>query len=466
MTRRGSIRAFLMLAILLCFAWLGQSVNTPAVTDGVTAPALDALGSEIMRPSPGLVGTASGLGLFLLGAWVFSRLLKPIGLPAVTSYLFFGIAVGPMVLGLVSEGELKYMGLIEGLAISLIALTAGGEIEIDFIRKSLKKIVIILAIQMSAVGVGCALFAYGLLQWMDVEGLDGSVQIIAAAAILGTVAITNSPAVLLAVISETHAKGIMSQTALAVTVCKDLVLIILFAVVMTIAGSVLIEKGGGALGDQSLMMYLLIHLGGSLIAGLVLGGLFALYTVRIGTAMPIFLIFACLGIALIGHALHLDPLIVALFAGMVMGNLKQIKSDHFFETVEDLSLPVYCVFFAVAGAKLDLVILGSIAGWAAMFVLVRLVLVWAGTTLGARIAGISPLSRRWLWTTLVPQAGVTLALATVVRNTLSDQPYVDQMFGLLMGFVAANQVIGPILMKLGFKKCGESRDSGTASAGS
>jgi len=460
MTRQGTIRALLMLAILLSFAWLGQSVSHPDKdSPAPPAAALDALGSEIIRPSPGLVGTASGIGLFLLGAWIVSRLLRPIGLPAVTSYLFFGIAVGPTVFGLVSHGQLEFMDLIEGLAISLIALTAGGEIEFEFIRKSLKKITIILAVQMTVVGVGCAIFAYHLLQWMDVPGLDGTVQLVAAAAILGAVAITNSPAVLLAVISETHAKGIMSQTALAVTVCKDLVLIVLFAIVMAIAGSVLIEEGSSSLGEQSLVMYLLIHLGGSLIAGLALGGLFALYTVRIGAAMPIFLIFACLGIALIGHALHLDPLIVALVAGMVMGNLKKIKSDHFFETVEDLSLPVYCVFFAVAGAKLDLNILGSIAWWAAMFVAVRLGFVWIGTTLGAKIAGTQPLTRVWLWTALVPQAGVTLALATVVRNTLSEQPFVDQMFGLLMGFVAANQVIGPSLMKLGFMKCGESRGS-------
>ncbi|MEQ9617401.1 MAG: cation:proton antiporter [Phycisphaerales bacterium] len=456
MNRKGVFRALLMLGILVGFAWLGQSRSGTIDTD---AEVFDALGSNVILPSSGLVGTAAGIGLFLLGAWIISRLLKPLGLPAVTAYLLFGVTVGPGVLGLVTSNELEYMDLIEGLAISLIALTAGGEIELDFIRSSLRKIVIILGVQMSAVALGCGIFAFGLLQWMGVEGFDGTTQLIAAAAILGTVAVTNSPAVLLAVMAETHAKGVMSQTALAATVCKDLVLIILFAIVMTIAGGVLLHNGGDEHGGQSLGMYLLIHLGGSLVAGLVLGGLFALYTVRIGTAMPIFLIFACLGIALIGNALHLDPLIVALVAGMVMGNLKKIKSDHFFETVEDLSLPVYCVFFAVAGAKLDLDIIASIAGWSAMLVAVRLAIVYGATTLGAKLAGLENPARTWLWTTLVPQAGVTLALATVVRTTLSDTPYVDQMFALLMGFVAANQVIGPILMKLGFRKCGESRDA-------
>jgi len=359
--------------------------------------------------------------------------------PAVSAYLVFGVVVGPGILELVTAEELDYLKLVNDLAISLIALTAGGEIELDFIRKSLKKIVIILSVQMSMVAIGCAVFAMGLLRWMGVEGLDDPTMLIAASAILGTIAVTNSPAVLLAVLAETHAKGVLAQTALAATVCKDLVLIVLFAIVMTIAGGILTQNGGHAEGEQTLAMFLLIHLGGSLVGGLVLGAFFALYTVRIGAAMPLFLVFACLGIAIIGNSLHLDPLILALVAGMVMGNLKRIRSDHFFDTVEELSLPVYCVFFAVAGARLDLVMLQSIAVWAVLFVLVRLVLVWAGATLGAKLCGLEKPARTWLWTALVPQAGVTLALATLVQTTLGDRPFADAIFGLLMGLVAANQ---------------------------
>lgn len=451
MKRKEVFRSLLVLGVVLSFAWLARWLS-----EGVGfAGGRDVLGNMIDRPGPGLIGTSASVGLFLIGSWVVSRLAKPIGIPAVTSYLLFGVAVGPGLLGLVKVDELASMDLINGLAISLIALTAGGEIEFDFVKSSIKKIVIILAIQMTAVGVGCAVFAFGLLQWMGVDGLEGTGKLIAASSILGTIAITNSPSVLLAVLAETRAKGVLSQISLAVTVCKDLVLIVLFAVVMTVAGGVLLagDEGGGY--DKNLGMYLLIHLGGSLVAGMLVGAMMAIYTVRLGAALPIFLVFVSLGIALLGDALDLEPLIVALVAGMVMANLKRIRSEHFFETVEELSLPVYCVFFAVAGASLKLDIIASIAGWAAVFVLVRFVIVWGSTTLGARVADVDPPAGTWLWTTLVPQAGVTLALATVARETLASAPYIDDLFALMMGLIAANQVIGPILMKVGLTRSGE-----------
>ena len=88
MKHRAAIRSVLLLGVLLSFTWLSRWL-----TEGISPRELFApTGDPVRTPDPGLVGTAGSVGLFMLGAWIVSRLLKPIGLPAVTAYLLFGIA--------------------------------------------------------------------------------------------------------------------------------------------------------------------------------------------------------------------------------------------------------------------------------------------------------------------------------------------------------------------------------------
>jgi len=73
---RAFFRTLLLLAVLLGFSWLGQSRSTfnDASPEAPAAERItDALGAEVLLPSSGLVGTAAGIGLFLLGAWIISR---------------------------------------------------------------------------------------------------------------------------------------------------------------------------------------------------------------------------------------------------------------------------------------------------------------------------------------------------------------------------------------------------------
>jgi Kef-type K+ transport system membrane component KefB len=316
-----------------------------------------------------------------------------------------------------------------------------------------------------------------------------AVVLLALGAVVATIAVANSPAVVIAILTETHARGVMAQTALATTVCKDLALVVLFAVTMTVAGATLARaglltpageahvagvaeeaeshpaeenveaEGVGAHADVPLWLTLVQHLGGSLLAGVVVGLGMAWYLHNIHEHLPIFLVLSCFGIALVSQALGLEALIVAIVAGMLMQNAWAERSQGFFEAVEDLSLPVYCVFFAVAGAKVDLAVAATMWPWALTLVGVRLFVVWGSTTLGATLAGVERPARAWLWTALVPQAGVSLALATIVAASIKGE-HGEILFNLLLTMIAIHELAGPLLFKHGLVKAGEVEANG------
>jgi Kef-type K+ transport system membrane component KefB len=130
-----------------------------------------------------------------------------------------------------------------------------------------------------------------------------------------------------------------------------------------------------------------------------------------------------------------------------------------FHSIETLLLPVYCVFFATAGAgiRIDAVV----ALWPVALVLVgtRLALVWAGTTAGAKLAKLDPGIRPWLWTAFTPQAGVAIALANEVAKAIGDRPFIPDLASLLLAAIAMNEILGPLLMKWGLQRAGEAPTS-------
>ena len=60
---------------------------------------------------------------------------RPLGLPHLTGYLIAGIASGPYALKLVDEHTVKNLSPINTLALSLIALAGGAELDFATVRK-------------------------------------------------------------------------------------------------------------------------------------------------------------------------------------------------------------------------------------------------------------------------------------------------------------------------------------------
>lgn len=503
------LRLVLAIGALLALTLLAR--QWPSVVSSADAPyGVDALSLSFERPAEELVGTTLSIGLLLLGSWLFGRAFKAVHLPKLSGYLVFGMLVGPEALGVIPGEQLPSLKLVENLAIALIALTAGGEIEIAYLKRSAKLIGAVAALQLSFVLLSITAVVYLLAPSIGLAAADDTMMRLLTATLVSAIATAASPAVYLAVVNELRAHGPTVQAGLAVMISKDLILIVLFTIVISI-GSAVVQRpspdGSGAmssqtqLGDSSgesrgeegnqdakaalfdetdqslapsapaspvtigaLAGALSGHLLGSVLAGIIFGLGFAWYMHAIRAHLAIFIVLGCMSIALVSDLLALESLIVALIAGVLMRNIWRERVGPFFHTMEDLSLPVYCVFFAVAGAKLQLGALAVLWPAALLIAVMRLIAIWASTNLGCRFAGQGAPMRTWLWTAFVPQAGVSVALISIVAATFADQPFAELLYSLVLATIALHELLGPLLLKFGLQRVSVAEQAANASA--
>jgi Kef-type K+ transport system membrane component KefB len=268
------------------------------------------------------------------------------------------------------------------------------------------------------------------------------------AMVIGAVAVANSPTVAVAVIAENEADGPLTRTVLGVTIVKDVILIVLFAIAIAVAKEVLGEADAVPLGWT-----LAREIGGSVALGIAFGLGISAFLRYVGRDTPVFLLAACLAMARLSSMLHLETLLVALTAGVWVENFSATKGDGLIKAIERVSLPVYALFFAAAGAKVNLGVLASLWPLALMLCSARAVCVWTGTWLGTRLARAEPVVKRYAWYGFISQAGVTLALSAIVARSFPDWGPAVQ--ALIIAMIAVHELLGPIGFQYALRRAGE-----------
>jgi hypothetical protein len=114
---------------------------------------------------------------------------------------------------------------------------------------------------------------------------------------------------------------------------------------------------------------------------------------------------------------------------------------------------VLIVFFAAAGASLDLDALRAIGLIALGLGTVRLLLIRSGTRLGVRLGGVEPELGHLAWMGLISQAGVTLGLTMIVASEFP--PWGATLQTLVLGLIALHQLVGPVLFRHALARAGE-----------
>jgi Kef-type K+ transport system membrane component KefB len=268
-------------------------------------------------------------------------------------------------------------------------------------------------------------------------------------AVLGVAISAMSPAVTMALLSELEAEGPVSRTILGVVVAADLAAILLFAMLSSAAQAVL----GGSANVTQTALHLAWELFGSAAAGGIIGLLLALYLRKTSGNRPLFVLLVCIIMSEIGSRLGFDPLLIALAAGFFMENVIEVETSKLVHEIEAASLPVYVVFFALAGATLRLDLLAVVLVPVLVLVLVRAAGMWAGTSTAARWAGADATVQRWSFTGLLPQAGLALAIALLLPKVFPS--FGGEAATLVIGIVGVNELLMPIVMRWGLLRAGE-----------
>lgn len=397
-----------------------------------------------------LRGAALAFGFALIAAALVGALFERIRLPRISGYLVFGLACGPYAGDLISSSMAADLRLVNGLAIALIAFIAGLEINFARIRDRLGSIVL--------VGTSVIVITFSLLAtvlylawpWLPIAPEAVGVTRLAMTLVVTTVLVSFSPTVTIAVIAESRARGPLTELALAVVVLADLALILSFTLVMQFMRSV---AGVDAAATVGIIPYLSWEILGSLAFGAIVGALFAFYLNRVSRELTLVLLSLCVLLSAVGQAWHFEPLLSALAAGLVVENIAPPRGDALKLAVERGALPVLIVFFAAAGASLQLDALAKVGLLAVGIALLRMAGVWLGARVGLKRAGLTQQPMPLVWMALISQAGVTLGLTIIVAGEFPD--WGGQVQTLMVALIAIHELVGPILFRGALARAGE-----------
>ena len=412
-------------------------------------------------------GAHAGLvvGLLMLSGHVAGKVLSRIRLPRITGYLCVGLLMGPYVLQFMTVDTVKELGLLNELAVTFIALAAGGELRVAELRDRMRNIVLVVFSLTIVVFAIVTLFMFVSRGLLPFTGSFTTLQMLTVAGLFGVLAVARSPSSAIAIINETRAHGPFTETALGVTVVMDVLVIVLFAAMVSFCEAVMQPAASFDIGFISALgAEILAGIG----AGVLIGRGLAFYMDRTHVNLPILLLGTALLVTNLSHglagylkdvhdlSLRLEPLLICVTAGFTVQNYSR-RGAEFIGAINKISLPVYVLFFTLAGAGLNLKALQQTWGIALVLAVVRAGAIFLAAYLGGRLGGDPPKANRLAGMAYLTQAGVSLGLALEVVRRFPE--WGGLFVTVVVAVISINQMVGPITMKQALIRVGEARET-------
>ncbi len=382
------------------------------------------------------------MGFVLLASSVAGSLARTVGLPKITGFLVVGILAGPSISGLIPWGALDELRLIDRFALALIALLAGGELKVRALRPAAKSIAFTTLAVVGVVWVGMTLVFLPIgffLPFLDGVGFLG---ILALGALLGIWAANSSPDLTVAVIEETGAKGPLTDVILGVTIVKDVVVIVLFTLTLTLVRPLLGDTGG----TEGMLLGLALGSGwGPRVGWRILGWVFSLYLEQEGLqpAYATFL-FSYL-LVVVSDLLHVELLLAGVAAGFTIENMSE-AGDEMIHSIEKVAVDHFRLLLhhrrSQSGPGSYWVVFGS-RPWSSFSP-------GSPSPTGAPGWGpggpeLPPEIQELTWRGLMSQGGVTLGLLLLLQEAFPEIG--EGVVALGMAVIIGNILGGPILLK-------------------
>ncbi|MBD3293121.1 MAG: hypothetical protein GF393_09365 [Armatimonadia bacterium] len=407
---------------------------------------------HIMDPSStNLVLT---LSLLLAAGFTLARLMKMLQLPSVTGYIIAGIALGPSGFGIISADVLEErLFVFTNMALMLVAFSIGERFDLQQLRPVAKTLIRVSIFEIVSVlllvGTGVSVAAYFLADLSLTHA-------IATAIICAAIAVETAAPTSIAVIREAHATGPLSRLILSDLVVNNAMAVTLFGLMVAIAHT-LLGTGGESLLIQITAPELLTleALGLGVVTGLICDFIVHRLHRRADVLIvSLAAVFFCGGLA---THLGLSPLLAGVAAGFAIVN-RDRRDVRAFRALNDFEPPLYGIFFTLAGAQLHLKELLAAGLLGLIFVVLRATGKFVGSSLGARSAGVEPRKATLLGLGLMPQAGLAIGLAYLVRQDPALADIRTLVINLVLASVVINELLGAPLTRLILMKAGETSE--------
>lgn len=397
----------------------------------------------------GPAGTIAAVGFLILAGTLASELFEPLGLPHLSGYIAAGVVAGPHVLNLVDHHAVEDLKKVNDIALALIALAGGAELRAHTLRKGFRSLMWHTLCQTLIVVFVMAAVFFAARRFIPFAAALPFAPAVGVAILWGVLSVTRSPSATLGILSQTRATGPVAMHHLTFVMTSDVVVTVLVAVALT-AVRPLIEPGA------TMSIHQLEHLGreilGSVALGTTLGLVLAAYMRFFGRQLILVFVALGFGATEVMRYLGFEALLVFMVAGFVVMNLSN-QGEKLIHSVEDVASVVFVLFFANAGAHLDLPVLKLMWPVALVLGVSRALVTFGAGRVASRFAKDPPVLRRWAWSGLVSQAGLALAFGGVMVRTF---PKLGTGFQtLVVACVALNEVVGPVLFKFALDRAGE-----------
>lgn len=384
------------------------------------------------------MSTLLQLAVMIFTGMAFGRLAKLVKLPNVTGYLVGGLIIGPSVLNLIPADAIAHMTIISDVALGFIAFSIGNEFKISYFKR-VGATPIVIAVLESLLAV---LFVVaGLL----IAGFE-----LPFALVLGSIAAATAPAATIMVIKQYNARGRLTETLLSVVALDDATALIFFGICVAIANAL----NGGTASLGAALLSPLIEIGGALVVGFALGCLMMLplrWFKKDGNRLSLMLGFVFAGVGL-ASLCGFSSLLLCMAMGAALANFSK-DVEHLMRLSDQITPPIFMLFFVASGAELQLSVLPSIGLAGILYLLLRVVGKLAGAGLGAALCKAEAKIRKFLGLALVPQAGVAIGLSLVATTAVPQ--YGATIRAIILCATLIYEMVGPGLSKLALRKAGE-----------
>lgn len=378
------------------------------------------------------------VGMVILLGLLGGNLFHKLKIPKVTGYMLTGLVFGPSLIGLISEGTLSQVYMINEIALGLILFAIGGEIELHNLRAMGKKLIWI------SLAESAGAFAFVFIITFVLSSNFG------LALLLGSIGIATAPGVTLLVIREYQTRGPLTDTLLAVVAINNVICLVCFRITFAFYSL----ANGDPMG--SIMLQVFKELVVSVVIGVTIGGMITYWEQKLDDLSELLLIIIgglLLGIGL-ARTIGISHLMVCLIIGAVTNNLSMMHRLVYAE-LRQTEMPFFIAFFVLSGASLHLSALAELGVLGVAYLVARPIGKAIGSFVAGTVSGTQKQISQNLGLALLPQAGVAIGLMMVVKESYAEMGEI--ISAVILSSIVVYEGIGPFLTKLALGRAGEIR---------
>ncbi len=397
------------------------------------------------------------IGIILFSGFLLGEIATKIKFPKVTGYIIAGVLLNPGLFGIIPENFADNTDIVTNIALSFITFSVGGTLHYSRIKRLGKGIISITLFEAEFAFLAVVLcIVFTAPFFITGSNVSWLTTYIPLGLLIGCLASPTDPTATLAVVHEYKAKGPVASTIMGVAAFDDVTGIVNYSIAVTIAQVMIAHT---KLNLVSSILQPAVEIIGGVLLGIALGFAFNLITRFIqkeSEGVLIVLVFAflsfCFGLATL---LGLDELLAAMTMGAVVVNFNA-KKEKIFRLLERYTEQlVFVLFFTLSGMHLSFSVLQKYYLLVLFFVIARSVGKVTGAMTGAHLAKSSPKVKKYTAAGLIPQGGIVVGLALIIRQNPAFAFISDIMINVIIGATIIHELIGPVLAEWTLKKAGE-----------